>query len=139
MLAGKGLDSMKLFWLCVVTVCVSVAGCRLIPQTNEDYVSVTMQNQSANRITGVSIGAGESCSRFGLLGSRGAGKGAVVPISFVSNFPIQWEEGADEQKKNAQVDLSSLVGSLYITLTYQGNGMWVAKSDEPQAQATTNK
>ena len=126
-------------WIFIVAFLVSVAGCRHFVHGEEFYVSVTMQNESAVKITGVAIGSGKSCSRFGILGSKGAGKGAVVPVCFTSNFPIQWEEGPDDQEHNATVDIRKFAGSNYITLTYQGNNVWVAKKDEPPPKTTTNK
>jgi hypothetical protein len=121
---------MKLPLPVVIAVLFSVAGCQHLFRGEEFYVSVTMQNQSDVKITGVSIGSGKSCSRFGVLGSKGAGKGAVVPVCFRSNFPVQWEEGDNEKVMRADVDLRNLVGSNYITLIYKGNGVWVAKRDE---------
>jgi len=125
--------------LLVIPFLFSVAGCLHTFQREEFYVSVTLRNQSDITITGVAIGAGKSCSRFGILGNKGAGKGAVVPVYFVSDFPVQWEEGANDEKHQATVDIKGLVGSNYITLTYQGNGVWVSAKDDPPPQATTNK
>lgn len=129
---------MKLLSPFCVIILLSLAGCLHFSATDEFYVSVTMRNQSETTITGVAIGPEKSCSRFGLLGSKGAGATAVVPVCFTSDFLIQWEEGPNDEKHQATVDIKGLVGSNYITLTYQGNGVWVAKKDESPPQATTN-
>jgi len=121
---------MKWYNLILVVVVFSIAGCQHLFRGEEYYVSVTMKNQSDARITGVAIGSGKSCSRFGILGSKGAGATAVVPVCFRSNFPVQWEEGDDEKVMLSEIDLRSLVGSNYITLIYKGNGVWVAKREE---------
>lgn len=127
---------MKLRYLFVAIVFLSIQGCRQFYQGEEYYVSVTMINQSDTTITGVSIGSGRSSSRFGILGRKGAGKGAVVPIRFIPNFAVRWEEGQTDHKHLATVDISGLAGCNHIILTYQGNGVWAARKDEPLLPGT---
>lgn len=121
---------MKLLSSLCVMLLLAVAGCLHFSATDEFYVSVTMRNQSDTTITGVAIGPEKSCSRFGLLGRKGAGATAVVPVCFTSDFLIQWEEGPEDEKHRTTIDISGLVGSNYITILYKGNGVWVASRDE---------
>jgi hypothetical protein len=118
-----------------------LAGCLHLSPVDYCYVSVRLQNDANIDVAWVSIGPeGPNAhkSEFGVLGNRGAGATALVPLCFIKDFPITWEEGDDEAGKGRQtkVDLSGFKGCSSITLSYQGNGVWTAKRGDQPARST---
>ena len=114
------------FFLCVV--CITVAGC--VTSSHEvNYASVRLQNNADVKISWVSIGRKPYKSDFGILGSKGAEKGAVIPVSFSKAVPIYWREGSYEHgvDKYYELDLSALKGSQRLTIFYNGNDAWGAR------------
>lgn len=137
--------------LLLIFLLAVLAGCLRLSPVDYCYVSVRLQNDANVDVAWVSIGPeGPDAhkSEFGVLGNKGAGKTALVPLCFINDFPVTWEEGDDEAGKGrqAKVDLSGLKGCRSITLSYQGNGVWMAKrGDQPSrtsnavSNVTTNK
>lgn len=116
-----------------------VVGCSSLSSVEYCHVSVRLQNDANVDIGWVSIGQDVHKSDFGVLGGKGARKTALVPVSFMKDFPINWEEENDQVGKGklTKIDLRHLAGCNYITLTYQGNGVWIAKCDEPMQTTNT--
>jgi len=120
---------LTVFFLCVV--CMTVAGCATSrPEVN--YASVRVQNNADVRVSWISIGKKPYKSDFGILGNKGAEMGAVVPVSFSKAFPIYWREGSYEHgvDKYYELDLSALKGSHRLTIFYNGNDLWGARSGD---------
>lgn len=109
-----------------------LAGCAHQGTLAPSHASVRIQNNANVKVSWVSIGKKPYKSDFGILGSKGADKGAVVPVSYAKNFPIQWREGPYETgiDRYSEIDLSEMKGISRITIFYQGNGTWEVKAGD---------
>jgi len=113
-------------FLAFMVICVF--GCRNLNRDDRSYREVRIENTVAVKITSVRIGAADHCSDFGILGSKGAGKAAGVPVRFESAFPIEWEEKFNNIWHRAAVDLRRFkdTENRAIILRYTGDGKWEA-------------
>ncbi len=117
----------------LMVYCLLVAlaqGCLHFSDALGTYREVWLENTVDVKITSVTIGRkGDKSSKFGVLGSKGAGKVAGVQVFFKSDFPIQWEENFDGVWHHALVDLRSFKGieNRAIILRYKGGGKWEAQ------------
>ena len=118
---------MKVATFILYVACMGFTGCVTFkPVVN--YASVRLQNNADVKVSWISIGKKPFKSDFGILGSKGAEKGAVVPVCYSKAFPISWREDSYENgvDKYYELDLSSLKGSQRLTIFYNGNGVWSA-------------
>ncbi len=114
-------------WLLYSFLLFLVQGCQHLADATVAYREVWLENTVDVDITSVATGRrGDGCSEFGVLGSKGAGKVAGVPIRFVSDFLIQWEENFDGVFHQTVVDLRRFKGveNRAIILRYKGNDKW---------------
>ncbi|OGV67895.1 MAG: hypothetical protein A2498_10820 [Lentisphaerae bacterium RIFOXYC12_FULL_60_16] len=88
-----------------------------------------VENTFPVKITSVRMGGADHHSDFGVLGSKGAGATAGVPVRFVEEFPIEWEENYDGIWHHAVVDLRRFkdIENRAIILRYKGGGIWEAE------------
>lgn len=116
--------------------CLLIAGC-LTSKPDIDYASVRLQNNADVRVSWVTIGKKPYKSDFGILGSKGADKGAVVPVCYSKTFPISWREGSYEHgiDKYYELDLSALKGSQRLTIFYNGNDVWGARPGDGTSES----
>ena len=104
-------------------------GCAHLPDTIMAYREVWLENTVDVDITSVNLGSrDDKCSEFGVLGTKGAGKVAGVPVRFSAKFPIEWEENFDNTWHRAVVDLRRFkdTENRAIILRYTGDGKWEA-------------
>lgn len=104
-------------------------GCLYFPHSGMVYREVWLENTVDVDITSVNVGSrDDKCSEFGVLGTKGAGKVAGVPLRFAAKFPIEWEENFDNTWHHAVVDLRRFkdTENRAIILRYTGDGKWEA-------------
>jgi hypothetical protein len=121
---------MKTMRLIVVASVITIlTGCAHLFRPPLYWVDVLIENRADTKITDVSIGPSYHHSGFGIIGSKGAAKGAVVGIQFISDFPVEWTESAIPGLHRSKIDLStfSKLKNRGITLFYVGDGMWKAE------------
>lgn len=126
-------------YLLLLLIAAVVSGCVSVLQEPSTWVEVWLENEADVKVSSVATGADDYHSDFGILGSKGAGKTAVVGVRFTATFPIEWEENFDGKTRRATVDLRSLadVKNRAIILAYNGNGRWEARPGRtirPQAE-----
>jgi hypothetical protein len=134
---------MKLNLILMLTLFGSVIGCTHLPKTQVTYLEVWLENTSDVKVSFVALGKADQCSDFGLLGSKGAKKVAVVPVQFIRDFPVTWEENFDDNERRAIVDLRQFEGvkNRAITVRYKGNGLWeteLGREIRPSTNAVSN-
>jgi hypothetical protein len=134
---------MKLNLILLLALFGFVIGCTHLPETKVTYLEVRLENSADVKISSVAIGKGDQCSDFGLLGSKGAGATAVVPVEFVRDYPVIWEEAFDGKERQAVIDLRQFEGvkNRAITVRYKGNGQWEAelgREIRPSTNAVSN-
>lgn len=139
---------MKVKLILMLALVASGFGCTHLPETMLTYLEVRLENNADVKISSVAIGKGAQCSDVGLLGSKGAGATAVVPVEFVRDYPVIWEEAFDGKERQAVIDLRQFEGvkNRAITVRYKGNGQWEAElgreirpSTNAVSNVTTNK
>jgi len=134
---------MKLNLILMLALLASFFGCTHLPETMLTYLEVRLENNADVKISSVAIGKGDECSDFGLLGSKGAGATAVVPVEFIRDFSVKWEENFDDKEREATVDLRQFEGvkNRAITVRYKGHGQWEAelgREIRPSTNAVSN-
>ncbi len=116
-------------WRFCVFLLLLVQGCLHLSGVGAAYREVWLENTVDVDITSVAIGReGNGCSEFGVLGSKGAGKVAVVAVRFDSEFPVRWEQDFNGVWHHALVDLRQFkdVENRAIIMRYAGDGRWEA-------------
>lgn len=98
-------------------------------ESKQTYLEVWVENASDVGVSSVMLGAADRCSDLGLLGGKGAKKVAVVPVEFVRDFPVTWEEKFGERERRASIDLRrfGVVKNRALIVRYRGNGQWDAE------------
>jgi hypothetical protein len=134
--------------LTVVLALLGSVGCAYLPETKVTYLEVWLENTSDVKVSSVALGKADQCSDFGLLGSKGAKKVAVVQVQFIRDFPVKWEENFDDKERQTVIDLRQFerVKNRAIAVRYKGNGQWEAElgreirpSTNAVSNVTTNK